>query len=471
MRRSTRRRAFGAVGAAVAAIAGTSGVGVRAAAPSRPAVIRSHISNDHTVLAGEGYLMPDPTSPGVETVIWLGTSNVFADPTNILYGYCGVATTSDGGQHWTGTQHLPLAAAIVAGHGVGIQTDLRTTPTCGDPVGGVGPDGTVYAGAAAIGSPSWEQSFTSHDHGFSWSQPTEMFGASQEVRAATAPENVGVAKTPAAGPGRAFMAVDPVTGAVSTQSQEDGGAEGRWLVVSHDQGKTWSTPHPLDPDVQGKSAGPHSAANGVVALAYTVDPTSPTYKASPQPAIACDASCIVFETTKDDGVHWERHVVPAAGNAAGKFTAADPSMPGHLALLLITNSGHTIEVWTTTDSGTRWTRHDVADAATSDTFINKPGLGYAPTNGALGAVWRTVHANGSYDVSAVVSKDGGTKWSQVVALTDRPAPAPVPPAGSLPGDDCSCNIGITDTALSSVWGDARTGNRELWFAAFDYGKL
>jgi hypothetical protein len=163
-------------------------------------------------------------------------------------------------------------------------------------------------------------------------------------------------------------------------------------------------------------------------------------------------------------------VVPAAGDATGKFTAADPSQPGHFALLLITNSGRTIEVWTTTDSGATWARRDVADAASGDTFI-KPGLGYAPTNGALGAVWRTQHANGSYDVSAVVSKDGGTDWSQLVSLTDGPAPAPSGVSGSLPGDDCSCNIGITDTTLPSVWGDARSGNRELWFAAFDYGQL
>src|SRR5206468_4252702 len=143
---------------------------------------------------------------------------------------------------------------------------------------------------------------------------------------------------------------------------------------------------------QGKSAGPHAAAHGIIALTYTVDPTSPTNQTSAKPAVTCAQACIVFETTRNDGATWDRHVIAKAdGAAVSKFTAADPSDPtgNHFAVLLTTNSGHTIEVWTTTDRGRTWVKHVVTNASSGDTLI-KPGLNFAP-NGTLGAVWRTQH--------------------------------------------------------------------------------
>jgi hypothetical protein len=122
-------------------------------------------------------------------------------------------------------------------------------------------------------------------------------------------------------------------------------------------------------------------------------------------------------------------------------------------------------VWTTADRGRSWVKHVVTTAASGESLI-KPGLGYAP-NGTLGAVWRTVHADGTYDVTAAVSGDGGSHWGASTTLTKGPAPAPTT-SQSLPGDDCSCNVGMTNTTLYTVWGDARTGNREMWFAAFRY---
>jgi hypothetical protein len=467
------RRATGAALSALGLLAAGSGFGAAAAPKANDDVSVSQVSNDPHVSAGEGYVMPDPTSPGRVTVTWLATSNFGSDPTNVTYGYCGTAWSDDDGHTWKDVQALPQEAVMAGGERLRVESTRKTTVTCGDPVGGVGPDGTVYAGAAAIGSPSYEQAFTSFDHGSHWNRSVEMFGANQSLAAIQDPNNyaAGNAKTPPAGPGRAFMAVDPVTGAISVQSQEDGGAEGRWLVVSHDRGATWTAPHPLDPDVQGRSAGPHSAARGVVALTYTVDPTSPTYLSAPKPAVACAASCLVFATSSDDGVTWQRHVIEGApGTASTKFTAADPNEPGHFAVLLTNGSGNagpggggrTLEAWRTEDGGATWVHDVVATAADGHTF-NKAGFGFAP-DGTLAAVWRDQGADGSYDVWAAVSDDGGSTW-RPRKLTATPAPGSTTPT---PGDDCSCNIGVTNTSVYTVWGDARGGNRELWFGAWRF---
>ena len=45
----------------------------------------------------KGYVMPDPTHPGTITVVWLATSNWQAGAANLAKGYCGLATTTDGG--------------------------------------------------------------------------------------------------------------------------------------------------------------------------------------------------------------------------------------------------------------------------------------------------------------------------------------------------------------------------------------
>jgi hypothetical protein len=469
MSAKNRRAAF----YAIAVLAATTLASVSAAeTTSAPSITRAQVSHDLAVLAGEPYVMPDPLHPGVVTVVWLGTSDVFGHTTTAApVSYCSIATTFDDGAHWTKPQPLPIVRAAALGRTATVQVNGHPDVICGDPVGGVGPDGTVYAGATALGSPSWEQGFSSlHTHGLSWDfGPTEMFGATQSAKALAATNYAaGKAKTPPAFFGRMFMAVDPKTGAVSAHTQEDGGLEGRWLVVSHDHGKTWTTPRPLDPDVQGKSAGPQGAANGFIALTYTVDPMSPTYLSSTKPAVKCAAQCLVFETTKNDGVTWERHIVTnAPGSAGTKFTSVDPTdtTGNRYALLLTTNSGHRVEVWTTSDRGRTWARHVVANAANGNTFI-KPGLGYAP-NGTLGAVWRTQHANGSFDMTATTSTTRGATWSKLVTLTNGPAPAQSL-SGNLPGDDCSCNIGMTNSTLYTAWGDARTGNRELWFAAYHY---
>jgi hypothetical protein len=412
----------------------------------------SQVSTDPNLPAGEAWVIADPRDAKKVMAIWLGTRD-----TSRLglegAGYCGVARSFDGGKTWAETTK-PFAPS--------------DPPICGDPVGAVGPDGTVYLGAVQLGATTWMAGLASKDFGETWEPRTEIFGAEQMALAALA--NPGH-RTPAIAAGRGFMAVDPLTGEVSVHSQEDGGVEGRWLTVSSDRGATWSVPRPIDPDIQSSTAGAHSAAGGTIAVVYFVDPTSVQYLASPTPAVVCEERCAVFATTTDQGLTWSRHVIPIDVAGGGPVTfpnhlvAADPSRLGRFAVLFTTNSGSTLEFWVTPDNGENWTQTKVLTAATGESFT-KPWIAYS-RGGTLGAVWRVQHADGLLTPSAMVSKNGGTAFSETVALTKTPTS----PGPGLPGDDCACNLYLDATTLSATWSDASSGQRQIFYGRLDYSRL
>ncbi|HUC36706.1 MAG TPA: sialidase family protein [Acidimicrobiales bacterium] len=436
--------------------------------------------------------MTDPRNGDV-VVDWLATTDVVGDgssPLNLTRGYCGLGVSSDGGKTWS-TKPLPWAELTQTVNppsplppvgpvpGVAVGPNHDQPPICGDPVLGVSQGGTIYAGAAQVGSPSFEQDLVSTNDGWSWSDPTEPYGVDQTV--AGAPGGLQTSGRPPIGEGRAYMAVDPQTGVVSWNSQEDGAVEGRFLVVSTDDGQTWSTPEPLDPDVQSASAGPQSSAFGVIGVVYNIDETSNSYKtsASQIPCPGTETQCTVFETTtaaQGWGLTWTRHFMPvvdqSSSTAGGLYSgvssvAADPTKPGHFAVL--SSVGANFEIWVTSNSGNTWAKTEVIAPPKSSDQFGKPGIAYS-RNGALGVVWRTVYPAGDYDVSAIVSRDGGTRWSDVVLLT-KLGPAPDNMADELPGDDGDWGLDMDTTSLNTVWGDARTGIRQLWFARLNYTNL
>jgi hypothetical protein len=260
--------------------------------------------------------------------------------------------------------------------------------------------------------------------------------------------------------------------------------------VSTDHGHTWSTPRPIDPDIQSSTAGPHGSAFGKIGVVYTVDTSSTQYRisaATGTPAITCptgETTCKVFATTVDQGVTWSRNVMAGVpGNNGSGYVAADPTRRDHYAVSFLPNSGSRLEIWETYDAGTTWSLAKTVTADTDKPFF-KAGVGYAP-NGALGAVWRVKHGTASggtiggiggtpseYDIVAMVSRAGDHAFSEVITLTDGPAPANT--GGS---DDCACNVSLTNDRMAVVWGDARqtdtnaNSQRQLWFASFGYSKV
>jgi hypothetical protein len=80
------------------------------------------------------------------------------------------------------------------------------------------------------------------------------------------------------------MAVDQVTDQVVITEAHDADTQGRFVAVSDDHGRTWSTPRPIAP--ARNASGPVTMAHGVVGVAYTYDPSSGTND------VACTAACM-----------------------------------------------------------------------------------------------------------------------------------------------------------------------------------
>ncbi|MGH7857543.1 MAG: sialidase family protein [Candidatus Binatia bacterium] len=385
--------------------------------------------------AGEAWVVADPRDPQKLVVIWLATRGGLAGTVmSPDVGYCGIGRTTDGGRTWS-HERAPYR---------GYDNDVVSSqlPICGDPAGGILSDGSIVFTAILLGHRDWVQSITSTDNGATWSTPTAPFSLDQWVLA------IGESGRPQdMGPGRQWLAVDPVLNHVYVQSQVDAATFGRTMTVSTDAGATWSVPR----NVGSTSLGPIGAAHGKVAGVFS------------------QGAERIFQTSTDKGETWERNPMPVGEGAGRGFVAADRTTPDRFAVLL-TRGSDTLEVWVTTDAGVtveNWTHRrtfTVAELGEGANF-SRPWIAYGP-HGELGVVWRYHYADGSYDVDGVVSLDGGTTWKAPVRLTAPRGPAP---SGNLGSDDCACNLHLSGSTLSTTWGDWTTGHRELWFGSFEYG--
>ena len=422
--------------------------------------------------SGEGWVVADPKNPNVVTADW--TSIPWLSATSTLSGpgphamQCGLGRSTDGGRTWTESTLPPFQPdGLPANAGACIDPTLVTDSS-----------GTLYAvsnGGSVVpdaGSrevpPSFCCTFTrSTDGGRTWSAPTRVATFADEV-----------ANGASGGPltwafDRPYLIIDPQTSTLYASTSDDSHVE-RVVYSSHDRGTTWSGPYALDPDDQSVWADTLSAAHGVLAVAYSVDPKSSGYETASSPVVRCARVCAVFETSTDGGYTWHRRVLPApqvvsaasgiGPTAAGLQVAADPSRVGHYAVLLPATASSE-QVWITSNDGAAWTRVLTISAAGADT-IAKPWIAYGPT-GALGVVFRDVHGDGSYDVKAVVSASGGQTFEGPVELSRGTAPADPPPQGT-PGDDCACNLFLDAHYLYTTWGDSRGGDLQVWFARLRY---
>jgi hypothetical protein len=434
-------------------------------------VLISQVSKLADWSSGEAWVVSNPRQPRQLTAVWttfpykaLGSAVSSAPGPHPVA--CGVGFSADGGRTWRETT-IPFQPTAVPSNAGG----------CADPTLVAARNGTLYsvfnggslvpgAGGTGAGLPNLVSFSLSRDGGRTWRTPTRVWSVDE------APANSALTGSLDFAFDRAWLVLDESTSTLYTSVSDDVYVE-RVVMASHDNGRTWSTPRPLDPDGQSVWADSISAAHGVLAAAYSVDPDSPTYRAAATPAVRCERVCAVFETSTDDGKSWKRHVLPAqhinvstvnvALSSPGVQVAADPSTRGRYAMLVPATSS-TSELWLTQDSGRSWQRTLTMSAAAGES-VSKPWVAFG-RNGDLGTVWRVEHANGSYDVYADVSTDGGRTFAPAVKLTDRPAPPDVMPGA--PGDDCACNLTVDGTHLYTTWGDSRTGQRQVWFARYRY---
>ena len=454
----------------------------RAASPAPPT--RDVVVNDN--------------GPGGEPQVAVNPRN----PMNVVVGQnvSGVTYSRDGGVTWT-----PVSI-----------------PNLGDNVLGVLPDGTF------LFSSFDGQVYSSKDEGRSWSKTGNWVGAIADTLYAYFPDigypggaaygqvmrNIACNAPAVAGAGptglgpddpglqvlgcdRPWLAVDPHTsrvflsfavhqdasggGLATTQGPDaatnalacraDNGSLpfscGRqYVAASGDGGRTWTTFKPMDSReypaalTKGWSGGP-VASFGTLATAYVA--TGP----------GCAKPCIVFETSRNDGTTWTRHVVapmqfPATPSGNGTsvnfspYVAADPSRRGRYAVMAFDAAQRNLLVYVTQDAGETWQRTILAEPGKG---VNRwtPWIDYGPT-GVLGAAWRTSYADGSFDVWAAVARKGDTRFDRPVRLSSARSPGPVAPGG----DDAS-DVVLTKNTLHFVWGDQRGGPAPTgWFgSAFD----
>jgi hypothetical protein len=249
----------------------------------------------------------------------------------------------------------------------------------------------------------------------------------------------------------------------------------RWLVSSKD-GVHWTTPQPM-----GGFGSMMTAAHGMLATVFKTSGQRNMFNA-PNDELCGGAPtpCTVFETTKDGGATWSRHVMSVPSTYAGQpMVAADSSKPGHFAVALGENSGKEFYVYQTSDSGNTWSGPaTVTDDSTKSHYHS--WMAYSP-DGTLGIMWRTrlpgpgqtaapvTEGFGGgpalpYNVWAAISRDGGATFSQPFKVSSADSLAPQSgPFGNAADDYSSITLDREYAYVS--WADWRPGDRSAFFRA------
>jgi hypothetical protein len=388
--------------------------------------------------------------------------------TNNGFDVVGLFTSLDGGKTWQRTT-VPLPPK-----------EYPKLMGWGDPSVAVTADGTFYLSFDNMDWGSPDNALVaggigvskSTDGGKTWSKPV-LTGTPMD-----GPKIVADTST-----GTIYAASSSVLGPLSTGNPETprGTISTRWLASSKD-GVRWSQPQPI-----GGQAST-SAARGVFAAAFkTAGQKSPFGDANNELCGSEPAPCVVFETTKDSGATWDRHVVPGLADAGARpVLAADPSKAAHFALAVQTNDDKEFAVYETRDSGKTWSKPATfTDDATKKHY--HVWMTYSP-EGVLGLVWRTSQpAPGAsaapaptagapaaaflmsqnpqpYNVWAIISRDGGGTFSEPLKVSGADSPAPQSGMLGNAGDDYSSIVIFRDTAYLG-WADWRPGERQGYFRA------
>jgi hypothetical protein len=263
----------------------------------------------------------------------------------------------------------------------------------------------------------------------------------------------------------------------------EGAIADRWISSSKD-GMTWTDPQPLG---GGTAANHVSAGHSSVAAARGIMATM--FLASDQASCSfflgntASSTCVVFQTSTNAGADWSRHRVPtpAGFTPAGLsiLLGADPTKEGHFTAVLLNQNGSDLRVYQTPDSGKTWGEPiKLTEDATKTRFA--PWVAYSP-NGEFGVMWRTYEPDPAkprasapympYSVWAVISKDGGTTFSQPLKVSKANSPAPPDDpndAFSFIGDHGPSGMALDDHGGAYVvWADWTPGERAIFFSAIN----
>jgi hypothetical protein len=401
-------------------------------------------------------------------------------PTHRGFSPNGMWVSKDGGKHWKDVappEIQPPQANSEAGF-------LEQ----GDPSIAVGPDGTFYYIADVthfeptgfLAPDAGIETSVSHDGGEHWSTPVLSYTQGDRPF-------VTVDQTD----GRVYvMSGDNFLGHDSTTDPNAGGQPGsttpnsgdllgtgpKYLVISNDgvhwgpyangcstEGTSCGAP---SPDPNGAHAYPVPNGSGIAgnngAAAFGVYATAGV-------STACGAvgpQCVIFETTDSTPTSWNgwtQHVIPGSSDVSGGFLSAlvtaDPTTPGHYAVVYLNAAGTALEVQQTRDYGSTWTTPtSVSENTTKIQF--RQWISFGP-DGTLAVSWRTSSSgpgfSSPYDVWMAVSRDGGSAFSSPREVSGGLSPTPysVTPGGAGFADDVGwVTIGTNGDAYVG-WADWR----------------
>lgn len=414
--------------------------------------LEQDLSNDSTRWEGEPWLYVNPV-----------------DHTNVISGYTSVPKDLPPAPAFFSILDFEVAHVAVS-HDSGktwndqILPNMPTDKVKGDAFVAAGPDGTLYAGGMIL-TPGpitgADMVIRSRDEGKTWSQPTEAIGDENPVTLARFAPGQEPIIGPVAAVDRGWISVDQSNGAVWVSGRSDSPTVRRWMVVSHDDARTWGTIYAYDsPDYPQINDGDLSAANGVIAAVYVAGST-------PVANITCP--CVVFETSKHDGNNLQRYVVPLADGVSqditnpGLVVAADPSNHHHYAIALLNGTATKVEVYNTWNSGKSWSSPQVISE--TDQFTHFKIWCFFSPQGVLGVMWRTLYNDGSYDVWANFSRGDDEDFDEPVRVST--AISPGYPPNYMFGDDNS-SIFLDEHLAWIGWGDSRTGDLNAWYVRLPF---
>jgi hypothetical protein len=140
--------------------------------------------------------------------------------------------------------------------------------------------------------------------------------------------------------------------------------------------------------------------------------------------------------------------------------SADPSAEGRYAIAR--QAGRTMMVSVTDDGGRSW-RPPVlaAELPGGATAFGHRAMKYS-TRGDLALNWKSLYANGSFDVWSAASRDGGRTF-RTIRISHAVSPPYIVERGNFMfGDDLS-SIEVDDQFVHAVWGDNRSGFLGTWY--------
>ena len=447
--------------------------------PAKPVADDYLVLGNATRGGGEPMVAVDPTDPNNIIVVAMGSLQVlpgyhppvtagmtdkYHEVSRSTITWLGV--THDGGTTWK-VSELPILSGNFT--------------RCPDPFAGVTRTGVFIAGCEpreTTGTFFGESAdLVSSDHGKTWSRradgvnsydrpPYPRFAAGLKPRmGGNSPWD------------RPFLAFDDQTDRVyltdsGGQTAAPPGSGQPWrsqsyFTVSHDDGRTWGTIY-ADDDAQWPQLGRASLAAGHGKLAEV-------YVASSAPGSAgATCPCEVFGISGNEGRSFERHVMqnvhvtvhggmffPGTAGSVGDL-AADPTTAGRYSVLrYVDGASPRYEVSTSNDEGRIWSRFVPVAPAAGAKWLTKPWLEYSRF-GVLGLEWRAIYPDYTYDVWAVISKDGGRTFSEPLRISHSRSPTSnyYRNSGNF-GDDVQ-DLSMTRTEMYLVWGDYRAGFLGTW---------